>query len=155
MKYIIFFFTLFLFSACSLKVYEKTQSKIITIKTKKFRFSDLGYVRSASSGVELELFAAGKSLFKVEISNFICTDEGCLRKKSFNEEYLSKHYPENLLQNVILGKAIYEARNLEKNSYGFSQNISNETVDISYSVAFDEIYFKDRANNILIKIRDN
>lgn len=155
MKYIISFFIILFFSACSTKVYEKTESKVITIKTKQLRYSDLGYVRSGLDGVELELFTVGKSLFKVEIGNSVCTNEGCMSKKSFNKEFLNEHYPENMLQNVILGKAIYKAINLQKNKFGFSQKITTEAVDISYIVGDGEIYFKDKKNKILIKIRDN
>ncbi|MBN2817025.1 MAG: hypothetical protein JXQ67_10100 [Campylobacterales bacterium] len=154
MKYPIILLIFFLFG-CSSKHYEITQTKIITLKTKEFKYSDLGYIRSSANDVELELFSAGKSLFKVEIGNFICTSQGCVRKKIFNEKYFTSHYPDDLLQNVILGKPILNAKNIKYLNDGFSQKIETENVNIDYIVGNRGIFFKDKKNAILIKIRDN
>ena len=142
------------FSACSIKNYEKTQSKIITIKTPQIKFSDVGYVRNSDDSVELELFIAGRVFRKISINYLICLDEGCTSKAAFNEAYLNKSYPDKLLQNIILGRAIYEKRNLLKNADGFTQEIKTQQVDINYRVTQKEIYFKDKQNNILFKIKD-
>jgi hypothetical protein len=153
LKYILIAFVLF-FSACSIKSYERTQSKIITIKTKSLKFSDIGYIRNSRDSLELELFEAGNSAFKVSIDNYICTNDGCMSKSSFNEEYLSEDYPPDILQNIILGKPIYDANNLSRNDAGFEQNILTQEVNIHYQVDANQIYFKDSKNNILIKIKE-
>jgi len=142
------------FSACSMKRYEHTQSKIVTIKTKNLKFSDIGYIRNSSDAVELELFEAGNLAFKVSIDNFICTNDGCMSKSSFNEEYLSEYYPQDILQNIILGKPVFDAKNVSRNDDGFEQNILTQEVDIHYQVDANGIYFKDKKNNILIKIKE-
>ena len=153
MKYL-FFLLIFLFGACSIKNYEHTDTKIITIKSAQLRFSDIGYIRHTKDAIELELFVAGHAYQRIHINHLICVDEGCMRKSSFNAEYLFAKYPSTLLQNIILGREIYNGKNSVKKDDGFVQHIQNADVDIYYSVDSHQIYFKDRKNHILIKIKD-
>ena len=153
MKYV-FLLLIFALSGCSIKNYEHTEAKIITIKSPKLRFSDIGYIRHTKDAIELELFVAGHVYQRIHINHLICVDEGCMSKSSFNAEYLSAFYPSSLLQNIILGKEIYNGKNSLKKDDGFIQSIKNSDVDIKYSVNSHQIYFKDRKNHILIKIKD-
>ena len=154
MKYLLVAASLF-FTACSIKNYEQTTTKIVTIKTKKFRFSDIGYLRHSGDALQLELFMAGTVVKRIEINHLICvSDEGCISKQQFNEEYLSSDYPPNILQNILLGKRIFDGENLQKSSFGFKQHIFTRSVNISYRVDKKEIYFKDRKNHILFKIKE-
>jgi len=153
MKYIFVVFVLFL-SACSIKNYEHTSAKIVTIKSPKIKFSDIGYIRHTKDAIELELFIAGHVYKRIHINHLICIDEGCMSKNGFNEEYLSKAYPADFMQNIILGRKIYEGKNSLKKNDGFEQVIKNSDVDIKYSVNSHQIYFKDSKNHILIKIKD-
>jgi len=143
-------------SACSLHNYEHTESKVVIIKTPKLRFSDLAYIKHTGSAVALELFVAGKLVQKISIDYLICVNEGCMSKSGFNSEYLNSAYPDNILQNIILGKAIYKKKNFLKNSTddGFEQSIKDESVNIIYKVSAHTIYFKDRKNHIIFKIKD-
>ena len=153
MKYVILIFILF-FSACSVKNYEITQTKIIIIKSPKIKFSDLGYVRNSDKKIELELFIAGSSIEKITINHLVCTSEGCMSRSGFNEDYLNEAYPDDILQNILLAKPIYDGENLLKTADGFEQHVQNEEVDISYKVDSHVTFFKDRKNNIIFKIRD-
>jgi len=153
LRYLLPLFIVF-FTGCSLKNYEHTSSKVITIKTPKLRFSDLGYVKNSNKAVGLELFVAGKLIKKIDINYLICVDEGCMSKSSFNAEYLEASYPDDLLQDIILGLPIYDAKNLQKSDGGFKQLIVNDSVNIEYRVDAREIYFKDKKNHILFKIKD-
>ncbi len=143
-----------LFSACSMKNYEQTDSKIFIIKSPKLRFADLAYVRHTKNDLEVELFVAGRVIKKIDINHLVCVDEGCMRKSSFNKEYLNEHYPDDLLQNVILGHKIYAGKNSTKLSDGFTQKIQTQDVDIDYRVFSGVISFKDRKNRIIFKIKD-
>ncbi|MBW6488660.1 hypothetical protein [Sulfurimonas sp.] len=154
MKYILLIFTLLFFSACSIKNYEHTQTKIITIKSPKMKFSDAGYLRNSSDAIELELFMAGKNIEKISVNHLICTSGGCMSKSGFNKEYLNGAYPDDTLQNILLSRAIYGGANLSKTPDGFSQSIKNEHVDISYKVDSSGVYFKDRKNSIIFNIKD-
>ncbi|MDF1884172.1 hypothetical protein JHD49_09490 [Sulfurimonas sp. SAG-AH-194-C21] len=153
MKYILIGL-LFLLSACSIKNYPHSASKLIIIKTAKLKFSDLGYVKNSGDSVRLELFVAGQNIQNIEINHLICLNEGCMVKSSFNSEYLSENYPDTILQNIVLGQAIYNKKNFAKTLDGFEQKIQNEYVDILYKVSLNEIYFKDKKNKILFKIKD-
>ena len=153
MKYLLIFFVLF-FSACSIKEYKHTQSKIIIIKSPKIKFADLGYIRNTNEAIELELFMAGNSIKKISINHLICVDEGCMNKSGFNEEYLNASYPSSLLQNILLAKPIYEGKNLTKTDDGFMQSIKNKDVDIRYKVDTKSTFFKDKTNNIILKFKN-
>lgn len=153
MKYLFVAFTL-LFSACSVKNYEFSESKIIIIKSPKLKFADLGYVRHAKNAIELELFIAGKAVQKIAINHLICVDDGCMSKSGFNAEYLNPSYPESLLGDIILARKIYDGENMVKTDNGFTQNIKTEEVDVEYAVTSKKTSFKDRKNKIIIQIKD-
>ncbi|MDY0234292.1 MAG: hypothetical protein RBS11_09695 [Sulfurimonas sp.] len=153
MKYLLIVFAL-IFSACSVKNYEITQTKVIIIKTKKLKFADLGYIRNTEDSIELELFVASKAIEKISINHLICTSEGCMTKSSFNKEYLHKSYPSDILQNILLANAIYNGKNRVQTESGFEQKIADEDVDIIYRVNENETFFKDMKNSIIFKIKD-
>ena len=153
MRYFLLALTLLL-SACSIKNYEHSQSKIIIIKSPKLKFADLGYIRNSDDSVALELFVAGKLVKKIAINYLVCVDEGCMSRSAFNEEYLNANYPDSLIQNIVLGRAIYDGEGKIKIEDGFTQQIKRESVDIKYRVNAHEIFFKDRKNRIIFKIKD-
>lgn len=151
---VIFFISLLIFSGCSVKKLEKT-SKLVVLKTKNIRFSDLGYIGKDTNSVEIDLYIVGKAFKKISIDGMVCIEgEGCMRKSTFNEDYLHGSYPEDLLKNVFLAKPIYDGRNLYKLDDGFMQEIFDKDVDIVYMVSGDGVYFKDKTNRIFIKIKD-
>jgi len=153
MKYILLTFLL-LFSACSIKNYDHVQSKLIIIKSPKIKFADLGYIRNSDKAVELELFVAGKVIERISVNHLICVSDGCMSKSGFNEDYLNAAYPETILQNIFLGHQIYDGKNRVKTQDGFEQNIEGENVNIMYRVSSSTIFFKDRKNAIIFKIKD-
>ncbi|WP_415397480.1 hypothetical protein [Sulfurimonas sp. CS5] len=153
MKYLLIAFAL-LFSACSIKNYEITQTKIFIIKSPKLKFADLGYLRNSQKSIELELFTAGKAIEKITINHLICMSEGCMTKNSFNKDYLNESYPSEILQNILLAQAIYDGKNRVQTQEGFEQKIEDENVNITYRVSSNVIYFKDKKNKIIFKIKD-
>jgi len=153
MKYLLSIFIL-LFTACSVKDYEFTQTKIIIIKSPKIKFSDLGYLRNTEKNIELELFVAGKAIEKITVNHLICVSEGCLSKSGFNEDYLNKAYPDDILQNILLAQPIYQSINKVLTAGGFEQCIKNENVDIRYVIKKNSTFFKDSKNKIIFKIKD-
>ena len=153
MKYLLIAFAL-LFTACSTKNYEITQTKIIIIKSPKLKFADVGYLRNSEKSIELELFAAGKAIEKITINHLICMSEGCMTKSGFNKDYLNEAYPTGLLQNILLGNVIYGGKNRVQTDLGFEQKIEDEDVNITYRVSSDATFFKDRKNKIIFKIKD-
>ena len=154
MKKLLLLWLLLLLSACSIKNYEHSDSKILTIKSPQLKFSDLAFIRHSDDAVEAELFIAGKSIKKIAINYLVCVDEGCMSRSKFNAKFLNAAYPDNLLQNVLLGKPIYDGKNRLRGEDGYEQHIQTEDVNILYRVKAKSIYFKDRKNRILIKIKD-
>ena len=77
-----------------------------------------------------------------------------MSKGGFNEEYLHHSYPNDILQNILLGSEIYDGMSKSKTSTGFEQTIVNDDVNIKYKVNDKEILFKDRKNKIIFKIKD-
>lgn len=153
MKYLLIIF-IFLFTACSIKNYENTQTKIIIIKSSKIKFADIGYIRNSDNAIELELFIAGSPVEKITINSLICTNEGCMSKNRFNEDYLHHSYPDDIMQNILLGNEIFSAKNKVKTDSSFEQKIKSRHVDIIYKVTPHAILFKDRKNKIIFKIKD-
>ncbi|MFT5835973.1 MAG: hypothetical protein ACI9RG_000867 [Sulfurimonas sp.] len=153
MKYLLIAFAL-LFTACSVKNYEITQTKIIIIKSPKIKFGDVAYLRNSQKSIELELFTAGKSIEKISINHLICTSAGCMTKSGFNQEFLNASYPSDILQNILLGTPIYDEKNRVYTKDGFEQKIEDKDVKITYRVSSNLIYFKDTKNKIIFKIKD-
>jgi hypothetical protein len=154
MKYA-FLVLLLLFSGCATRSYDTHSSKLVTIKTANFAYSDVGFVRSGKSGVELEIFSAGVSLDRISINRLICTTkDGCMPKGVFNAKYLNGAYYDDLLSDLLLHKPIYGGANLIKNGAGFVQRISDESVEIYYEVSSRSMSFRDPKNGIMIKIKD-
>ena len=142
------------FSACSVKNYEHTFAKIVIIQSPKLKFADLGYLRHSGESLELELFVAGRAIEKIRLNHLVCTSEGCMSKSSFNRDYLSAHYPDDILQNILLGHPIYEGKNRVQTQDGFEQSIETGHVEITYKVNPHAVFFKDKMNKIIIKIND-
>jgi len=150
--YFVFLMTLFL-SACSMKEYAKSESVIFTLKTAPLKFSDQAYIRHDATSLQVELFSAGVAIEKFEIENMICTNEGCMSKSSFNEKYLNSAYEADTLQHILLAQPIFEGKNRRELANGFIQTLRSRAYDIIYKVENKKIYFKDKKNHILIKIR--
>lgn len=154
MKYIILVLAL-LFSACSLLPHPQTQSKLFTMKSKFMKFSDVCYVSSDSFSTTLEIYNAGQAVDKIEIGSQICNKNGCMSKAKFNKMFFSSSYPNNILDNIIQGKPIFNALHVIRQSNGFTQHIYKQNkYNIEYKVQNDKIYFKDKINKILIKLKD-
>ncbi len=153
MKYLPLILLLF-FTACSVKTYEITEAKIIIIKSPKIKFADIGYIRNTDTDIELELFMAGNAIEKITINHLICTSDGCMSKSGFNEDYLHHSYPDELLQNILLGREIYKGEAKLQTDDGFEQKILSENVNITYKVNSQRVFFKDKKNKIIFKIKD-
>ncbi|SFV74589.1 Putative lipoprotein [hydrothermal vent metagenome] len=153
MRYFFFLFFI-IFSGCSTKDYTQNQSKLIIIKSPKIKFSDLGYIRNNNKDIKLELFIAGRAIEDITIHHLICVKNGCMSKSNFNKEYLYFAYPSDILQNILLGKEIYGGKNKVKKNGGFEQRIHLVDVDIVYKVYPHTIFFKDKKNRIIFKIKD-
>ena len=153
-SFILWVSALVLLGGCTIPQYAISEPKVIVLKTPKLKFADTGYIRSTDNAVEVELFSAGQAAGRIEINHLVCVDdEGCLSKSDFNEAYLSQHYPDGIMQHILLGKPIFSGKSLRETDAGFEQVFNDEAVNIIYRVDSRQIYFKDKKNKILIKIK--
>ncbi|MFA5217004.1 hypothetical protein [Sulfuricurvum sp.] len=144
-----------LIGGCSSKHYSISEPKIITIKSPKLKFSDMGYVRREGDAVEVELFTAGVAVEKISIDSQVCVSSGCMSEEKFVHDYLYEGYPADTMRNIISGKDIFGGQGKSEMCNGtLYQYIRNEDIDFVYRRKPSEIYFKDRLNGIMIKIAD-
>ena len=153
MRYIVLVFFLF-FAGCSTKNFTHKESKIVVIKSPKIRFSDVGYIQHDGDAIKLELYSTGVAVETISIDHLVCVKDGCMGKSAFNKEYLSEAYPKDTLQNILMRKPIFGGKNLVKTKNGFVQKIKTDHFDIVYKVSDGNVYFKDKLNTILFKLKD-
>lgn len=145
----------FVVSGCSTKHFSLSESKLITLKTPKIKYSDMGYVRYDGDAVQVELFTAGVSIEKITFDNQVCIGRGCMDEVQFSREYVNPHYPFETMRRIIQNSDIFEGKGKSETCGGVVyQYIRNDKIDIVYRRKSGEIYFKDRLNNIVIKIED-
>lgn len=155
MRFIKTFFILWvslLFLTACTKQYEKSESRLIIIKSKHLKYADLGYLYRNSDEVRADLFVAGKLVERLEVSTLVCVNEGCLTKAGFNERYLHPSYPDDLILNVLLARPIFEQASLQRTPTGFIQTLKSDQYNIIYKIENGDIYFKDKQNRLMIKI---
>ena len=153
MRLFFLFVTALLFFGCSTKQPPQKESWIVTIRSPKLKFNDIGYILHNDDTVELQLYEAGNTVESFSINHLVCTDSGCMRKSSFNAEYLSSAYDDDLLKDILMHRPIFGGKNLQRDKNGFEQHIVSSAYDITYRVTPDTLYFKDTKNRILFKLR--
>ena len=156
--FIVTLFLLFILSGCSSLGITNKPKKSIPIfmvwKSKGMKFADQGFLIDNHSSTKFQIYSSGQAVADISISKkAICAGILCMSKKEFNDKYLSKYYPETLLENVLYGRKIFGGKNLKNEKEGFSQTIKNDKVDIKYIVNGNDIGFKDDKNNITIIIK--
>ena len=128
----------------------------VTMKTKKFAFSDTGFMNLYDNMINLQVFSMGKAVLDMTVSlndDEICVGSLCNTKHGFNQTFLTGEYPDTLVENILQSKPIMGGKNLKKMTKGFIQKIMTAEYGIKYKIWPGNVYFKDVKNNIIIKIR--
>ncbi len=136
---------------------KKSTSYKVTMKTKKFAFSDTGFLVKYENSMHLNVLAMGKSVLDMKIKkneDDICVGSLCNTKHGFNQSFLVGSYPDGFIENVLQKKPIFGGKHLTKTSTGFVQKIICDRYGIKYQVTNKGLYFKDKKNNILIKLKE-
>ena len=147
---------LVIFNACGNKEYTKQESVFIVFKTPAFKHADLGFIYENKEALKVEIYGSGQAVMALELTqSSICMSLfECMNKHTFNETVLSKYYPEDVLDNIFRGEAIFDGLNRLKKRNGFTQNIVKMgKYNINYSVLNKQIIFHDTINDILIKVK--
>jgi len=156
-KIVLLLIIIALFEGCSSLQVKKEESAFIVMKTKTFKYADMGFITIGSSYVNVEIYGVGQALMALEINSMnVCMSTfECMEKKDFNKEILHDSYPETLLENIFRAKPIFSKKNLKKTSNGFTQKILKDKIyDITYTIKGRERIFRDKINKILIKVRE-
>mgnify|MGYP000099028028 CR=1 FL=1 len=146
----------FLLSACASKEYVKQNSAYIMFKTPTFKYADMGFIYENKEEIKIEIYGSGQALMSLEISETsVCMSLlECMGKSAFNKEVLSDMYPEDILENIFRGRAVFNGVGLERKGDGFTQKIiKTDKYNIEYSVLNNEVIFHDTINTIDIKIK--
>lgn len=156
MKKIWLIFIFLLFTGCSLQpTFEKSDPVFVVLKSKKMRYADSGFIKTAKNRINLQLFSAGTAILDLILKDDICVNKICYKKENFNVQFLGFKYYDDFLADIMLHKPIYGGKNMEKIDNGFRQKITSKHLDIFYQVTQKETYFKDKNQKILIKIKKN
>jgi hypothetical protein len=116
----------------------------------------MGFIYENEEATKIEIYASGQALMSLEIrEKAICMSLlECMSKRSFNERVLSGLYPEDTVENIFRGTAIFDGLGMKKSRNGFTQEIiKNNQYAILYSVFNKQILFRDTINNITIKVK--
>ena len=143
-------------SACTSKEYVKQNSAYIMFKTPTFKYADMGFIYENEEEMKIEIYGSGQALMSLEISETsVCMSVlECMGKSTFNKEVLSGLYPEDILENIFRGKALFNGMGLNKKGTGFTKKIvKKDKYNIEYSVLNNEVIFHDTINAIDIKVK--
>ncbi len=146
---------LLFFQGCGYK-YEVLSSKSykIVVKNRDFAISDMGFLNITEYDKIVDIFSAGVAVLHVRLLK----DEGCINgyctdRLDFNRRFLGYRHYKNILDEILMKRPIYEKAGYHKLSDGFEQIIKDKNYSIIYRVNSKEIYYKDKKNHILIKLK--
>lgn len=153
-----FFFLLgiALINGCVTTEYDKQESIFIVFKTPTFKHADLGFMYENTEELKVEIYSNGQAVMALEIGkeNICMSLLECMSKKSFNKKVLSAYYPVDILRHIFRGKEIFSGQNFVKTRNGFTQKLMKTgKYNINYSVLNKKIVFRDKVNDIMIKIK--
>ncbi len=149
-----------IFSGCATKnsvAKEDQESAFIVIRTPSMQYADQGFIYKKPDWTKIEIYGMGQPLLSIEINgmNICMSTFECMSKRDFNAKVLDAHYPPTLLEHIFRGEAIFDKQGFVPSRDGFSQKVTKKgEYDISYTVTATERKFRDKINNILIKVRE-
>ena len=145
-----------LFSACITQPYKEENAALIVFKTPTFKYADMGFVYENEQEIKADIYGSGQALMTLKISeDTVCMSIlKCMSKEEFNTKVLHETYPKDILNNIFRGKKIFSGLCLDEKSNGFTQHITKEgKYTIQYSVLNNDITFRDKMNEVLVKIK--
>jgi len=152
---LVYILVLFIFAGCSLKTpYTSSKAYQVVIKNSTLALNDTGFIKRDDKRFNLQLFSAGSLILDLVIKKDVCLDYVCLNKEEFNRKFFGFRHYENFINDLFEFKPLYNKRNLKEFQNGFSQNLVSKNYDIFYEMKEGQLYFKDRKNRVLIKLKE-
>ena len=120
----------------------------MTFNSKKFKFSDQGFLKEGFGYKEIIIYKDGVKPIKFVIKNsYICFQNRCFDKKRFVKKFIG-NYKEDFFDK-ILNKKILGFGKLKKIKNGFIEKDENKF----YLVTKRKVLFKDKKNHLIILIK--
>lgn len=142
-----------LFSGCAKPEYKRSSATKIVLKLGTIRFNDLGYIHYSDEAIKLELYSAGTSLVALELyDDEVCIEQGCLAYGAFYEKMGIAALPAAMLRHIFEQQPILDGKNITRDAQGFTQRISDASMQLYYRVEPNKVTFKARKRHIIITL---
>lgn len=143
------------FTGCAYKApYTTSKPYFIVIKNSQIAVADTGFIKKNESTINLQLFSASTPILDLHVGQMVCINRTCVSKKRFNVEFFGYTHYESFVDEIFRLKPIYDKKNLKKIESGFEQKIETENFDITYRVEGKNLYFRDRKNRVLVRLKE-
>ena len=139
-----------LFFGCSTAQPKHSSGVLFSFITPQIRISDTGFIHSYTNGTQVQIYNSGTLTLNLKLAQNICINSACMSRKSFNIKYLNSPHYNEILDDIITQRAIYDSANLIQTDCGFVQDFSS----FRYEVCDKMAKFIDSKNNIKIIIRE-
>jgi len=147
---ILFFVIIFALFSCSSRHISISEPIFLTLKTKKIKFSDTAFLTRSNDKITIDGYYAGKHILSLNIGFMVCLERGCISKEEFNARFLSHEYYNNMFLDILNKRPLRINQKPEYFEGGFLQ----QSKSIKYKITKDTIFFEDKTNKILIKIKN-
>jgi hypothetical protein len=155
-KRVLFLFLfLFFLAGCMDPATKEQKSLFMTFKTPSMGYADAGFLYRYQDFIKLQMYANGNPVVSLKISkeNICMSFFECMDKEAFNKQVLSSYYPRDILEDVIMQRALFDGEYMVKKRNGFTQNIVKDGYyNIKYEVLNGTSIFHDTINNITIRV---
>jgi len=143
-----------MFSGCGKQEPVPQEGIFVVWKSPAMKYADQGFLYQEKDRLRLEIYASGQAALKLTVTpGQVCTGGLCLGKQEFNRRYLSAAYPADTLERILEGREIFGGARVVRSRGGLTQTLKKAGLyDIHYSVLNGSIVFRDKINDILIKI---
>jgi hypothetical protein len=144
-------------AGCAIKQQAQQKSTFITLKTPEIRYADMGFVSEYTDSLKVQIYSNAQPVVSLDIyKDRICMSLfECMNKSDFNNKVFHAQYPDDTLEQIFFAKPIFGGENLIKTSNGFTQNINKpDQYSISYEISDGKVEFRDKINQIIIKVKE-
>lgn len=141
-----------LFLGCFSHQPQRSNSVLFSFITPDFRISDAGFIHHYANESQIQIYSSGAVILNLKLAQNICINSVCYNRQIFNTKYLKSTHYDEIMDDIISKRPIYDSNTLKQTSCGFEQNIINKM--IKYEVCDNVIKFIDNKNRVKIIIRE-
>lgn len=147
-----------LLCACSVSkaTFSHSKAVFVTLNSPQVKFADAGFLYQNKEGIKLEIYNLAQPLFTLDIrQSKVCVNSYCTSKANFNQKFFQNAHYDELINDIINGKALYRGLNFEQKPCGFEQNLVSKSgkFSIIYRVCNGEISFEDSIKKINFSLK--